>query len=247
MAMELRRSSSFFARSATRALPFPWTTIASPPRRHDLDRGSISPVSPHPVDLASLASAPGPNGGGEREDGRSMRRFQKHVFHRPLSACSPRATHRGGRAMASRRALAATGVSETKDGGVGTRGGRAPGHAAVRVVSALGCGCERRAVVRFQEDGCRASRPLLGPHGVRYTRSQSCPFCRGSLKRVQSRDLLTGDDDVIDPVTLEKENVRHFQSFIDSLPLIVPDNLLLVYYDYLHLMEICIFNFNIDV
>ncbi|VAH66741.1 unnamed protein product [Triticum turgidum subsp. durum] len=68
-----------------------------------------------------------------------------------------------------------------------------------------------------------------------YTRSQSCPFCRGSLKRVQSRDLwvLTGDEDVIDPVTLEKENVRHFHSFIDSLPLIVPDNLLLVYYDYL--------------
>ncbi|KAE8791365.1 RING-finger domain containing protein [Hordeum vulgare] len=59
--------------------------------------------------------------------------------------------------------------------------------------------------------------------------------------------VLTGDDDVIDPVTLEKENVRHFHSFIDSLPLIVPDNLLLVYYDYLHLIEICIFNFNIDV
>ncbi|KXG33947.1 uncharacterized protein LOC110433320 isoform X1 [Sorghum bicolor] len=68
-----------------------------------------------------------------------------------------------------------------------------------------------------------------------YTRSQSCPFCRGSLKRVRSRDLwvLTGDDDVIDTVTLEKENVKHFLSFIDSLPLIVPDNMLLVYYDYL--------------
>ncbi|KAE8806697.1 hypothetical protein D1007_17055 [Hordeum vulgare] len=35
--------------------------IASLPRRPDLDRGSISPASPHPVDLAS---APGPNGGG---------------------------------------------------------------------------------------------------------------------------------------------------------------------------------------
>lgn len=71
--------------------------------------------------------------------------------------------------------------------------------------------------------------------GYRYTRSQSCPFCRGSLKRVRSRDLwvLTGDDDVIDTVTLEKENVRHFHSFIDSLPLIIPDNVLLVYYDYL--------------
>lgn len=72
-------------------------------------------------------------------------------------------------------------------------------------------------------------------HDCRYTRSQSCPFCRGSLKRVRSRDLwvLTGDDDVVDPVTLEKENVRHFLSFIDSLPLILPDNMLLVYYDYL--------------
>ena len=80
------------------------------------------------------------------------------------------------------------------------------------------------------------SSPTSNVHrGYRYTRSQSCPFCRGSLKRVQSRDLwvLTGDEDVIDPVTLEKENVRHFHSFIDSLPLIVPDNLLLVYYDYL--------------
>jgi CDGSH-type Zn-finger protein len=72
-------------------------------------------------------------------------------------------------------------------------------------------------------------------HDCRYTRSKSCPFCRGSLKRVRSRDLwvLTRDEDVIDTVALEKENVRHFHSFIDSLPLIVPDNLLLVYYDYL--------------
>jgi hypothetical protein len=45
--------------------------------------------------------------------------------------------------------------------------------------------------------------------------------------------VLTSDGDVVDPVTLEKENVRHFLSFVDSLPLIVPDNLLLVYYDYL--------------
>ncbi|URE16493.1 zinc finger, RING-type [Musa troglodytarum] len=39
-------------------------------------------------------------------------------------------------------------------------------------------------------------------------RSQSCPFCRGSLKRVQSRDLwvLTNRDDVIDTVALEMDN-----------------------------------------
>ncbi|KAJ3678187.1 hypothetical protein LUZ60_001990 [Juncus effusus] len=68
-----------------------------------------------------------------------------------------------------------------------------------------------------------------------YVRSQSCPFCRGSLKRVKSRDLwvLTSEGDVIDPISLEKENVQHFHSYIDSLPLIIPDNLFLVYYDYL--------------
>ncbi|KAH0461325.1 hypothetical protein IEQ34_008900 [Dendrobium chrysotoxum] len=66
-------------------------------------------------------------------------------------------------------------------------------------------------------------------------RSQSCPFCRGSLKRVRSRDLwvLTSSCDVIDTATLDKVNVKHFYSYIDSLPLNVPDTLFLVYYDYL--------------
>ncbi|XP_038984275.1 E3 ubiquitin-protein ligase AIRP2-like isoform X1 [Phoenix dactylifera] len=68
-----------------------------------------------------------------------------------------------------------------------------------------------------------------------HTRSQSCPFCRGSLKRVRSRDLwvLTSNGDVVDTVTLEKENVAHFYRYIDSLPLTVPDSLFLFYYDYL--------------
>lgn len=67
------------------------------------------------------------------------------------------------------------------------------------------------------------------------TRSQSCPFCRGSLKRVHSRDLwvLTGTNDVLDTVTLEKENVRRLYGYIDTLPLRVPDSLFLMYYDYL--------------
>ncbi|ONK71195.1 uncharacterized protein A4U43_C04F5860 [Asparagus officinalis] len=67
------------------------------------------------------------------------------------------------------------------------------------------------------------------------TRSQSCPFCRGSLKRVRSRDLwvLTGTGDVVDNVTLEKENLRRFYGFIDKLPLTVPDSLFFVYYEYL--------------
>ncbi|KAG6527576.1 hypothetical protein ZIOFF_009687 [Zingiber officinale] len=66
-------------------------------------------------------------------------------------------------------------------------------------------------------------------------RSQSCPFCRGSLKRVRSRDLwvLTNNEDILDTMTLEKDNVRRFYRYIDSLPLMIPDNLFLVYYDYL--------------
>ncbi|KAK8913578.1 hypothetical protein KSP39_PZI023786 [Platanthera zijinensis] len=66
-------------------------------------------------------------------------------------------------------------------------------------------------------------------------RSQSCPFCRGSLKRVRSRDLwvLTGNGDVVDPATAEKENVRRLHCYVDSLPLNIPDSLFLVYYDYM--------------
>lgn len=67
------------------------------------------------------------------------------------------------------------------------------------------------------------------------TRSQSCPFCRGSIKRVRSRDLwvLTSNSDVVDAATLEEENVRRFYCYINSLPLNIPDTLFLVYYDYL--------------
>ncbi|XP_077228247.1 E3 ubiquitin-protein ligase AIRP2-like [Tasmannia lanceolata] len=65
-------------------------------------------------------------------------------------------------------------------------------------------------------------------------RSQSCPFCRGSLKRVSSRDLwvLTSNGDVIDTATVAKENLRRFYVYIDSLPLIIPDTLFFVY-DYI--------------
>ncbi|KAK6139168.1 hypothetical protein DH2020_027089 [Rehmannia glutinosa] len=42
-----------------------------------------------------------------------------------------------------------------------------------------------------------------------YVRSRSCPFCRGSLKRVTSGDLwvLTSNSDVVDAITLAKENL----------------------------------------
>ncbi|KAL5552696.1 hypothetical protein UlMin_040097 [Ulmus minor] len=54
-------------------------------------------------------------------------------------------------------------------------------------------------------------------------RAESCPFCRGSLKRVSSTDLwvLTGNNDVIDAVSLAKENLRRFYLYIEKLPLAV--------------------------
>lgn len=60
------------------------------------------------------------------------------------------------------------------------------------------------------------------------SRSQSCPFCRDSLKRVNSGDLwvLMDSKDVVDMDTLTRENLRRLFMYIDKLPVIVPDNLL---------------------
>ncbi|WOG85171.1 hypothetical protein DCAR_0104358 [Daucus carota subsp. sativus] len=59
------------------------------------------------------------------------------------------------------------------------------------------------------------------------SRSQSCPFCRDSLKRVNSGDLWVYMDsrDIIDPVTLTRDNLRRLFLYIDKLPVIVPDHL----------------------
>lgn len=43
--------------------------------------------------------------------------------------------------------------------------------------------------------------------------------------------MLTSNGDVVDNMTLEKDNVRRFYRYIDSLPLIIPDTLFIVYYD----------------
>ncbi|GFP96071.1 hypothetical protein PHJA_001751200 [Phtheirospermum japonicum] len=66
-------------------------------------------------------------------------------------------------------------------------------------------------------------------------RSESCPFCRGTLKRVRSRDLwvLTGKDDVIDPDKVSKEDLRRFYLYIRNLPKDSPDAVFLMYYEYL--------------
>ncbi|KAK4362565.1 hypothetical protein RND71_017806 [Anisodus tanguticus] len=67
------------------------------------------------------------------------------------------------------------------------------------------------------------------------SRSESCPFCRGNLKRVNSGDLwvLTGNSDVVDQATLSNEDVLRFYLYINNLPKDIPDALFLVYYEYL--------------
>ncbi|XP_074298592.1 E3 ubiquitin-protein ligase AIRP2-like [Silene latifolia] len=60
-----------------------------------------------------------------------------------------------------------------------------------------------------------------------WSRSQSCPFCRDSLKRVNSGDLwvYTDNNDVVDMKTLTRENLRRLFMYIDKLPLIVHESL----------------------
>jgi len=63
------------------------------------------------------------------------------------------------------------------------------------------------------------------------TRSQSCPFCRGSLKRVNSCDLwiFTDSSDVQDMVTIARDNLNRLFMYIDKLPLLVSESVLAVY------------------
>lgn len=86
----------------------------------------------------------------------------------------------------------------------------------------LGITCEKYLFCNVLELNCRNAR------------SQSCPFCRDSLKRVSSRDLwvLTSNCDVIDTVTLAKENLRRFYLYIENLPVVVPATHVVVY-DYM--------------
>lgn len=69
----------------------------------------------------------------------------------------------------------------------------------------------------------------------RNTKSESCPFCRGSIKRVKSRDLwvLTCSDDVVDPETVSREDLLHFYLYINSLPKDSSEAVFLMHYEYL--------------
>ncbi|KAJ0682210.1 hypothetical protein HanPI659440_Chr16g0644861 [Helianthus annuus] len=58
----------------------------------------------------------------------------------------------------------------------------------------------------------------------RRTQSLSCPFCRVSLKRVDSSELWVYVDskEAIDMATITRENLKRFFMYIDKLPLIIP-------------------------
>uniref|UniRef100_A0A6N2MQ54 RING-type domain-containing protein n=1 Tax=Salix viminalis TaxID=40686 RepID=A0A6N2MQ54_SALVM len=67
-------------------------------------------------------------------------------------------------------------------------------------------------------------------HAMR-TRSQSCPFCRDSLKRVNSGDLwiYTGNNEIIDLSSITRQDLKRLFVYIDKLPLIVPDPVFVSY------------------
>ncbi|XVF05342.1 hypothetical protein REPUB_Repub05bG0163900 [Reevesia pubescens] len=62
-------------------------------------------------------------------------------------------------------------------------------------------------------------------------RSQSCPFCRDSLKRVNSGDLwiYTEKSDIVDLSSILRENCKRLFMYIDKLPLVVPDPVFVPY------------------
>ncbi|KAG7538341.1 Zinc finger RING-type [Arabidopsis suecica] len=56
-------------------------------------------------------------------------------------------------------------------------------------------------------------------------RSQSCPFCRDSLKRVDSGDLwmFLDQNDTVNLTAIARENKKRLFMYIEKLPLVVPD------------------------
>ncbi|KAJ1694593.1 hypothetical protein LUZ63_011291 [Rhynchospora breviuscula] len=63
------------------------------------------------------------------------------------------------------------------------------------------------------------------------SRSQSCPFCRDNIKRVNSAELwiLTDNRDIMDMATITRENLRSLLMYIDKLPLMIPNSVLDAY------------------
>nr|XP_043626921.1 E3 ubiquitin-protein ligase AIRP2-like [Erigeron canadensis] len=67
------------------------------------------------------------------------------------------------------------------------------------------------------------------------TRSASCPFCRGNLKRVKSRDLwvLMCDDEVMDADLVADADLVRFYLYMKNLPKDHPDTVFVMYSEYL--------------
>eukprot|EP00850_Spirogloea_muscicola_P010594 SM000063S19984 [mRNA] locus=s63:57262:58580:- [translate_table: standard] len=65
----------------------------------------------------------------------------------------------------------------------------------------------------------------------RRSRSESCPFCRDSLKRVGSGDLwqLMNADDVKDTAQLVREDVLRLFTYVSKLPTVLSDSVLAAY------------------
>jgi hypothetical protein len=68
-------------------------------------------------------------------------------------------------------------------------------------------------------------------------RSQSCPFCRDSIKRVNSGDLwiYTDVNEIVDLSKILRENLQRLFVYIEKLPLIVPDPVFLPYNSHLRI------------
>ncbi|KAJ0089014.1 hypothetical protein Patl1_31658 [Pistacia atlantica] len=62
-------------------------------------------------------------------------------------------------------------------------------------------------------------------------RSHSCPFCRDSLRRVDSGDLwiYTSKNEIVDLASISRQNLKRLFMYIDKLPLITPDPMLVSY------------------
>ncbi|XP_010543197.1 PREDICTED: E3 ubiquitin-protein ligase rnf8-A isoform X3 [Tarenaya hassleriana] len=76
-------------------------------------------------------------------------------------------------------------------------------------------------------------------------RSQSCPFCRGSLKRVNSGDLwiYTAAMEMVELPVILRENLKRLLMYIEKLPLVVPDPSLVSSYQPLPPEDSCLSTF----
>lgn len=86
----------------------------------------------------------------------------------------------------------------------------------------LECGICLETVAKVVLPGCNHSMCIKCYRDWR-SRSMSCPFCRVSLKRVNSSDLWICMDynDVKDAESLTKDNLRRLFLYVDKLPLAV--------------------------